>query len=132
MATILQRISYKLLRPLHTRECPCCGWHGFAFDPYGQLSWHRDDAMCPWCRSLERHRLVYLLMRDELEEARERGAGYRTLHVAPELALAKWLKSVSDDYLSIDTNGTAMTNMDLTALGLPEDSRTLIWCSHVL
>jgi len=130
--TIIERIAYKLLKPLHGRECPCCGWHGFAFNPYGQLTWRRNDAMCPWCHSLERHRLVYVLMRDELEEARERGAAYRTLHVAPELALANWLKSVSGDYLSIDTNGTAMEDMDLMALGLPDDSRTLVWCSHVL
>ena len=132
MASIFSRLTYKLLKPFHGRECPCCAWHGFKFDPYGQLGWKRDDAMCPWCRSLERHRLVYLLMRDELEQARERGSGYSTLHVAPEFALAKWLQRVSGHYLSIDTNGTAMANMDLMALDLPTDSFTLVWCSHVL
>lgn len=127
MPTIVQRVAYKVLKPLHKRECPCCGWHGFSFDPYGQLAWRRDDAMCPWCRSLERHRLVNLLMRDELAKG-----GFKTLHVAPELSLQKWLRSVSGDYLSIDTNGTAMANMDLMALELPDASRTLVWCSHVL
>ena len=127
MATIVERVAYKVLRPLHTRQCPCCGWHGFAFDPFGQLSWRRDDAMCPWCKSLERHRLVYLLLKDDLARG-----GFRTLHVAPELSLQKWLQSVSADYLSIDTNGRAMAVMDLTALDLPDNSRTLVWCSHVL
>jgi SAM-dependent methyltransferase len=132
VASIFGRLTYKLMKPFHTRQCSCCGWHGFRFEPYGQLAWKRDDAMCPWCRSLERHRLVYLLMRDELEGARGRGAGYRTLHVAPEHALAKWLRGVSDHYLSIDTNGTAMANMDLMKLDLPDDAFTLVWCSHVL
>jgi SAM-dependent methyltransferase len=125
--SIVERVAYKVLKPLHTRQCPCCGWHGFAFDPYGQLAWRRDDAMCPWCHSLERHRLVYLLLRDELAKG-----GWKTLHVAPELSLRKWLQGVSSDYLSIDTDGTAMAKMDLMALDLPDNSKTLVWCSHVL
>jgi SAM-dependent methyltransferase len=132
LPTLVDRVLYKALGPLHTRQCPCCGWHGFTFRPYGQLGWKRDDAMCPWCHSLERHRAVFLMLRDDLEDLRSRNGGWRTLHVAPELSLKKWLRSVSADYLSIDTDGTAMAKMDLTALELPDNSRNLVWCSHVL
>jgi SAM-dependent methyltransferase len=60
--------------------------------------------------------------------------GQLTLHVAPEPPLARWLSNLSapGEYLSIDLDGPAMRRMDLTALDLPDASKTLVWCSHVL
>jgi len=87
----------------------------------------RQDARCPKCGSLERHRLAYVLLCDRL-------AGDQvTLHSSPEPAVTRWLRSISRSYLSIDLDGSlAMRAMDLTRLDLPDASQTLVYCSHVL
>ena len=47
--------------------------------------------------------------------------------------MARWLRPLSDDYLSIDLDGRkAMAAMDLTALRLPDASFSLVYASHVL
>jgi SAM-dependent methyltransferase len=43
-----------------------------------------------------------------------------------------WLVSLSSEYLNVDLHHPAMERMDITATGLPDDSKTLVWCSHVL
>jgi SAM-dependent methyltransferase len=117
----------KLKSVLSARECPLCGWSGREFLRHGSGKKVRDDARCPSCGSLEWHRLGYYALRDRLDRL---GA---VLHVAPETVVEKWLRSVADQYLSIDLEGTkAMRAMDLTALDLPDRSQDLIWCSHVL
>jgi SAM-dependent methyltransferase len=108
------------------RYCPLCGWRGYRFEPYGNRVLRRADALCPVCGSLERHRVARLLLR-------ERIAGQQVvLHMAPEPQMIAWLVSLSREYLNADLNGHAMARMDLTDTGLPDASRTLIWCSHVL
>jgi predicted SAM-dependent methyltransferase len=108
------------------RLCPICGWTGFNFDPFGNAATFRRNALCPICGSLERHRLAYLLLRDRLKRSN------KVLHVAPEHLVIPWLVSLCSDYLNIDLVNPAMRQMDLTALDLPDLSKTLIWCSHVL
>ncbi len=108
------------------RRCPMCGWTGFRFAPFGNVSTHRQDAQCPICGSLERHRLAFLLLRDRI------APGQRILHVAPERVVIPWLVSLSAEYLNIDLQGPAMRQMDLTNLELADGSKTLVWCSHVL
>jgi SAM-dependent methyltransferase len=111
---------------LHARHCTLCGWHGKAFQPFGNQRQYRLDAFCPGCQSVERHRLAYLLLRDRL------GTGHRTLHVAPEPGIKPWLKRVSADYLSVGLGEHVMRPMDLTRLDLPDRCKSLVWCSHVL
>src|SRR5688500_4118574 len=110
------RFAGRINRIGRRRGCTMCGWMGFRFGPYGNEKIARGDAACPACGSLERHRLAYALLRDRL------GRDHRTLHVAPEAQVAKWLGSISRDYLSIDLAGPAMRRMDLTSLDLPDES----------
>ena len=70
----VKRVRFRL----DARHCPLCGWHGKAFEPFGNERQYRADAFCPGCQSVERHRLAYMLLRGRL------GGGHRTLHVAPE------------------------------------------------
>jgi SAM-dependent methyltransferase len=86
----------------------------------------RNDAQCPICGSLERHRLAFLLLRDRITR------GQRILHVAPERVVIPWLVSLSSEYLNIDLHHPAMRQMDLTHLELADSNKTLVWCSHVL
>ncbi len=110
-----------------SRECNICGWRGRTFLATGHGSQRRSDALCPGCGSLERQRLAYMLLRGILDP------GQRTLHVAPEPSVARWLRPLSEQYLSIDVEGhKAMAAMDLTALHLPDASVSLVYASHVL
>jgi SAM-dependent methyltransferase len=111
---------------LKQRRCPFCGWFGFRFEPFGNKMTRRDDAQCPICGSLERHRAAFLLLRDKIPR------GQKVLHVAPEPLMIPWLVSLSCEYLNIDLHHPAMQRMDLTNIDLPGASKTLIWCSHVL
>jgi predicted SAM-dependent methyltransferase len=52
--------------------------------------------------------------------------------MAPESLTIPWLVGLSSDYLNADLHNPAMRRIDLTDTGLPSQSRTLIWCSHVL
>jgi SAM-dependent methyltransferase len=87
---------------------------------------HREDAQCPICGSLERHRAAFLLLRGKIPP------NQKVLHVAPEPLLIPWLVSNSCEYLNIDLYNPAMQRMDLMNIELPNESKTLIWCSHVL
>lgn len=108
------------------RFCPFCGWRGFEFEPFGNAATHRQDAQCPICGSLERHRLAFVLLRNRIIR------GQRVLHVAPEMVVVPWLVSLSSQYVNIDLQDSAMMRMDLTDLEFSERSKTLVWCSHVL
>ena len=119
----MRRVAGLLLKQ---RKCPFCGWFGFRFEPFGNRMTHREDAQCPICGSLERHRTALLLLRDKIAPQQ------KVLHVAPESLMIPWLVSRSCEYLSIDLYSPAMRRMDLMSLEVPDASKTLIWCSHVL
>lgn len=107
------------------RECPCCGATPARFGPGGPS--HRLDAKCPRCGSLERHRLLWLLLRERPELA----AG-TVLHVAPEPVLAALLRSHARRYVSADLMASADARMDITRLALRSASVDLLLASHVL
>lgn len=108
------------------RRCPFCGWRGFRFEPFGNAAIWRKDVLCPICHSLERHRAAFLLMKDRIPR------GQKVLHAAPEPLMIPWLVSLSSEYLNVDLFNPAMRQMDLTDITLPDASKTLVWCSHVL
>jgi SAM-dependent methyltransferase len=108
------------------RYCPLCGWRGYRFEPFGNRALHREDASCPICGSLERHRAARVLLKDRIP------GGQRVLHMAPEWIVIPWVVGLSCEYLNADLYNPAMVKMDLTNTGLAAGSKTLVWCSHVL
>lgn len=126
----MNRINQKLRRILglfvKQRRCNICGWFGYRFEPFGNAQTFRKDASCPICGSLERHRAARLMLGDKIP------AGQRVLHMAPEPLMVQWLVSKSCEYLNGDLFNPAMRKMDLTDIDLPDESRTLVWCSHVM
>ena len=68
----LIRCSYLfsfLIRPFYWGnkvECPVCGKHFRKFLPYGYGE-AVDNRMCPNCLSLERHRLLWLFLKEKTE-----------------------------------------------------------------
>lgn len=124
---ILFRLRSRFASLGSARECNLCGWRGGRFLTAGQGVKRRPDALCPSCRSVERHRLAHALLREAI------APGQRTLHVAPEPSVTDWLRAVSAEYLSIDLDGRlASRAMDLTHLDLADASFSLVYCSHVL
>jgi len=119
----VRRLASLLLKQ---RRCPFCGWFGYRFEPFGNAMTYREDAQCPVCGSLERHRAAFLLLRNKIPPKQ------KVLHIAPESLMIPWLVSCSCEYLNADLYNPAMARMDLMNIELPSDSKTLVWCSHVL
>ena len=112
------------------RWCPVCGRSSRRFRRFGIVP--REDAQCPYCGSLERHRLVWLFI--EKKTNLFDGVPKKMLHVAPESCLEpKFKEYLGDNYLTADLyNPSAMVKMDITDIQYPDQSFDVIYCSHVL
>ena len=111
--------------------CPLCEKTARRFRTFGGGTVKRPNAQCPHCGSLERHRLIWLYLRDETDLFG--GERRRMLHIAPEPALHERLaREPQIEYLSADLDpGLADVQMDITAIDFPADSFDVILCSHV-
>lgn len=108
--------------------CPVCGSHVRSF-----LRLHRPyHAFCPVCRSLQRHRLVWLFFQRQTNLFDEMPR--RMLHIAPEPGLADRFRAIPRlIYHSADLyDKQAMERMDITNICHPDGAFDLIYCSHVL
>lgn len=107
--------------------CPCCGLRFRSLQPFKG----RANARCPWCGSLERHRLLALYLREHTPFLRQ---PVSLLHVAPEDSVRRVLRRQKGlRYVSIDLHHPlAELRMDVTDLQFPDDEFDAIICSHVL
>ncbi|HMF52543.1 MAG TPA: methyltransferase domain-containing protein [Candidatus Saccharimonadales bacterium] len=107
------------------RNCNICGQN----DLFRPIGWPlRPEAMCPHCGSLERHRLFKLW----LDENRERIAGKRILHFAPEAAISNLVRPLAKAYVTADIAPGRDLQLNIEKIELPDESYDLILCSHVL
>src|SRR5690349_18708771 len=60
--------------------CPICSRSFSKFLPYGRIN-PRQNALCPNCLSLERHRLMWLYLKEKTTFFKGKQA---VLHIAPE------------------------------------------------
>lgn len=112
------------------RYCPVCEKSSSLFLPAGFI--RRDDAMCPHCNSLERHRLVWLFMNNKTNLFD--GQAKKVLHLAPEPCLEpKFRQALGSSYLTADLlSPRVMIKMDITDIQYPDNTFDVIYCSHVL
>lgn len=112
------------------RFCPVCETVSKAFNPFGFIP--REDAMCPVCGALERHRLVWIYLRRELDFLSSTPQSF--LHVAPERVFNdKFETCFQDAYVTADISGSNVkVKMDIMDIQYPESSFDCILCSHVL
>ncbi len=94
----------------------------------------RANAQCPYCDSLERHRLLWLYFEKKtnlLEPPRK-----KMLHIAPEKGIEKRLANhPAIDYLSGDLESPwhqAMVKMDITRIKYADNTFDVVYCSDVL
>ena len=115
------------------RECPVCGTKRRKFLPYGYVT-SRENALCPNCLSLERHRLLWLWLQRE-SDLFERCP--KLLHVAPEVCLMRHLRKAYKghelDYVTADLESPlADMHFDIQSIPLADDSFDVIFCNHIM
>lgn len=115
------------------RECPLCGARRRRFLPYGYVT-PREDALCPRCLSLERHRLLWLYLERETSLGMDRP---RLLHAAPEVALMRRLRKLYSDvperYVTADLESPlADMHFDIQQMPLADGSFDVVICNHIL
>ena len=111
-------------RPTFT--CTLCGYVG-QFAAHGRIL--RQNARCPQCGSMERHRLLKLY----LDAHPDLIAGRKVLHFAPEAIIRSLLQSLGpSEYVSADLFAPADLKLNIEAIDLPDASFEAIVCSHVL
>ncbi|MBD5067891.1 MAG: methyltransferase domain-containing protein [Alistipes sp.] len=114
-------------------ECPVCGSEYRKFLPYGYVR-PRENALCPRCLSLERHRLLWLYLTRETDLLQRLP---RTLHIAPEVCLMRHLKKRfavrAEQYLTADLESPlADLHFDVQHIPLPDASVDFLICNHLL
>jgi SAM-dependent methyltransferase len=106
--------------------CPLCESEFRAFGTFHG----RVNARCPGCFSLERHRLLYVFLKDHTDLFVR---PQRVLHIAPEYYLQQRLRSVhGDGYVSGDVaSPDAMRHLDVQDLPFSDKTFDVVICSHV-
>ena len=110
-------------------ECPICGKTFKKFLPAGLEK--RDNAVCPGCDSFERHRLLWLYMKDKINSSDKE---IRLLHFAPEQSLkGKFSKLNNVRYVTTDLQESHVSlNSDIQNLPFKDNLFDIVICSHVL
>lgn len=100
------------------------------FLPYGYES-PRENVLSPSTLSLERHRLLWLYLKNETEFF---NAPLKLLHFAPEQAFYNRFKKLDNlDYTTTDLNSPlADVKADICNLPFSDNSFDVILCNHVL
>ncbi len=113
-------------------HCPVCGRDFRQFLPYGYVA-PRENALCPGCMSLERHRLLELFLhsRTDLYTAMPKPL---MLHVAPEACfMGKFAGLLGKNYITADLcSPLARVKMDVQSIPFPENSFDMVMCNHIL
>ena len=118
------------------KQCPLCGCQRRKFLPYGYVT-SRENALCPNCLSLERHRLLWLWLVRESDIGRGAMALPKMLHIAPEVALMRKFKkmyaSTPDRYVTADLESPlADMHFDVQQIPLAKESFDAIICNHIM
>ena len=113
-----------------SRYCPVCNSWVKKFDSFGFR--RRPDAQCPVCKSLERHRFVWIFFQKSTNLFD--GNPKKMLHFAPEPGLSRRFQKIpSLDYVSADLDDKkAMVKMDISNIDFPDASFDMVYCCHVL
>ena len=101
-----------------------------SFIPYGYNN-VRKNALSPSTYSLERHRMLWLYLKNETDIFTKK---IRLLHFAPEPAFHKIFKNCNNiSYDTIDLNSPlAEIKADICDLPIENDTYDYILCNHVL
>jgi len=101
-----------------------------SFLPYGYEN-PRENVLSPSTLSLERHRLLWLYLKNKTDFFTE---NLKVLHFAPEQAFYKRFRKLKNlEYTTTDLNSPlADVKADICNLPFENDSFDVIFCNHVL
>ena len=110
-------------------SCPVCKHSYKKFLPYGRKA--RENALCPSCLSLERHRLMWLFLE---EKTNFFTAPLKVLHIAPEHCFISRFEKLSNlDYITADLESPlAKVKMDVHDIPFEANTFDVVFCNHVL
>ena len=97
--------------------------------PYGRVA--RENALCPNCLALERHRLMWLFLKERTEFFEK---GKKVLHIAPELCfIDRFEKIHGDSYITADIESPlAKVKLDVHEMPFEDHSFDVVFCNHVM
>ena len=136
----IYRLIYMFIWRGSKYTCPFCGHSFHKFLPIGFKfkvlkekkivgGGYRKNAICPFCSSSDRERLVYIFLKsNNLLKPR-----MRIFHVAPERNLQKKISEAGMEYFSAGlSNSLANIRMDIQNIKFPSNYFDAIICIHVL
>jgi SAM-dependent methyltransferase len=111
-------------------QCPVCGHTYRRFLPYGRIS-PRPNALCPSCLSLERHRLIWLYLKERTPFFH---GPKDVLHIAPEQCFMKSFERLHGArYITADLESPlAKVKMDIHRMPFGDRAFDVVLCNHVL
>ncbi|WP_136479992.1 class I SAM-dependent methyltransferase [Cognatitamlana onchidii] len=133
---ILIRLSY-VIRPVlafalkgNNFTDPIDGKSFRSFLPYGYGS-QRQNVLSPSTLSLERHRLLWLYLKNETSFFSD---NLKVLHFAPEQAFYKRFRNMANlEYVTTDLNSPlADVKADICELPFSDNEFDVVLCNHVL
>ncbi|MDN3492916.1 methyltransferase domain-containing protein [Winogradskyella sp. APC 3343] len=139
---LLIRLSY-LVRPIlafflkgNTYTDPIDGKSFKTFLPYGYGK-QRPNVLSPSTLSLERHRLLWLYLKNEtnlFSRASEKSSALQVLHFAPEQCFLQRIRQLKNiEYTTTDLlSPIADVKADICDLPFEDNSYDVILCNHVL
>lgn len=134
----LIRLSYvfKFFAPVVYKgnkvECPVCKKSFRKFLSYGSNVAHRENVLCPYDLTLERHRLMWLYLQNKSDFFTK--PNLKVMHIAPEQCFHKLFKNQKNlDYTTGDlVSPIADLHFDLHQIPLEDNQYEIIFCNHVM
>ena len=135
---LLIRLSYpfKKVAPFLYKgnkvECPVCERSFSKFLSYGSEVAHRENVLCPYDLTLERHRLMWLYLKNHSNFFTAESLS--VLHIAPEQCFHKKFKQQKNlNYLTGDlVSSIADMHFDLHDIPLEDNRFDVVFCNHVM
>ena len=124
----------KLIAPFyrgHTVSCPVCEKSYKTFLPYGYGKGIRDNRLCPGCLTLERHRLLWMYLKNKTNLFTD---NLKFLHIAPEQPFYKRFRKMKNlEYITADLESPiADVKLDIQDMPFEDESFDVVICNHVL
>jgi len=134
----LIRLSYifRIFAPLVYKgnkvECPVCEKSFRKFLSYGSDVAHRENILCPYDLTLERHRVMWLYLKGHTDFFTK--PDLKVMHIAPEQCFhGRFKKQKNLDYTTGDLmSPIADLHFDLHDIPLKDNTYEVIFCNHVM
>ncbi|MDD3013581.1 MAG: methyltransferase domain-containing protein [Candidatus Gastranaerophilales bacterium] len=126
---VANNLYYMNLVPGTGTTCPICEKTSRKFIPY--IRNLKVNARCPKCKSLDRHRLLWLYFKDNPGLFKKK---MNILHFAPEPCFENQFSKMKNiNYITADLDPeAAMVQMDITNINYTNNYFDGIICNHVL